>query len=158
MGKEKGAYVSKRRNLQPVRTLQIPCQLLRENSFRRGLSFSPQTRKAVSLTGPLCCVLSIDSPHTHTHTHFLSTISLARQREDTYLYLLNKKNYLLSGAVISSCACVDKAAVEATGNKIRSEVAHEYLKWITKQHEERKGGVQWMVGGLENMSGPRYDF
>lgn len=79
-----------------------------------------------------------------------------------FYFKIKKKNYLLSfWAVASSCACslwVDKAAAEATGNEIRSEAAHEYLKWIVEQREDRKGGVQWKVGGWENKSGPQYTF
>ncbi len=123
-------HVSKRRrlqNLQRVRMLQIPRQLLQENSFRWGLSF-PQDEEG-------------SGPHR-------TSLLLPLHTSPPFYFFLIKKLPLVFRAVASSFASnlsVDKAA-EATGDDMRYEAAHEYLKWIVEKHEERKGGVQWMVG------------
>lgn len=149
-------HVSERRrlrNLQPVRALQIPCQLLQENSFRRGLSYNPQDREGSEphRASPLLThTLSLHPPSTLLQAYFFPGL----------FFLLDKKkqNYLLPlvfRAVAFSRASSLRAekAAEATGDDTHSGAAHEYLKWIMEQREDRKGGIQWTEGGWENKSG-----
>lgn len=129
----------------------------KKTALHENFLSTPRTRTAVNLRGPLRC---LSSPLLSLLSSFITWVFPCKAEGVILFYFLIRKTPLVSRAVTSSCAsslCVDKAAAKATGNKIRSEAAHEYLKRIVEQRRETEGGGRRTAEGWENKSRPQYN-